>query len=78
MVPLLHFVIWLVLGATATRAQGPSIDIGGPPGIPEGRGELGRPIGTAGGSESIQHPATRTVPSAVVPVRPPAEPPSAA
>jgi cobalt-zinc-cadmium efflux system outer membrane protein len=60
--PLLHFAIWLALGTTAARAQGPSIDIGGPPGIPEGRGKLGRPIGAAGGSESDSTPGNQDRP----------------
>ena len=62
MLLLLHFAIWLALGAIAAHAQGPSVDVAGPPGIPEGRGKLGRVIGAAGGSELDSTPGNQDRP----------------
>lgn len=52
------FATWLVLGAEAgvVHAQGPSIDVVGPPSMPH-RGRLGAPIGAAGFQEGDMSPA---------------------
>jgi outer membrane protein, heavy metal efflux system len=49
---------WVVhsSAASALHAQGPSIDVDTPPGVPEGRGKLGPALGAAGTSETDSSP----------------------
>ena len=79
MLPLLLFAIWLVLGATAAPCPGSLRSTSAA--LPESpRAEVSLAASSVPPAEAsrIQHPATRTVLSAAVPDRPPAEPPSAA
>jgi cobalt-zinc-cadmium efflux system outer membrane protein len=47
---MLLAVAWsvLILGNASVHAQGPSIDVENPPGVPESRGKLGAALGAAG------------------------------
>ena len=51
---------WLALAlGDAAAAQGPSIDIGEPPGVSKGRGKLGPPLGEAETPELDSAPGTQ-------------------
>jgi cobalt-zinc-cadmium efflux system outer membrane protein len=46
----------LVAGEAASLAQGPTFDLNGPPGVPNGRGKLGPQLGSAGIQEGDTSP----------------------